>query len=312
MVGTPSIRRPQLCWSLACALALGAAPALGAEAPKSSKTPKIAVLEIKATGNSDPKAATALSSLIASEAQRFPVKVVAGSDLQTLIGFDKQKKLLGCSDGSCLAEIGGALGVDYLLGSEIGEFGGRWLLTLTLLDITKACPVQRVTRQAKSQSELVDAVGPAVADVLVLFAKPDAPKVAAARPANAEAPKPSAPVEVTSASQPTGSGKTAGLALVGVGGALLAGGAVVGILAKLQHDDTRSSLASATPEALDAAKGAITMKMRIADALYAGGAIAAAVGLGLVLTAPSGDSPAATLQLLPVSSGGALVVSGGF
>ena len=141
-------------WLLGWAAAVTAAP-LAAHAGE-ARVLKIAVLEVKAVGTFDPKTVAGLGSLIATEAGRYPAKVVAGADLLALIGFDKQKQLLGCTDNSCLVQIGGALGVDFLLTSEVAAVGDRWLLTTTLLDVVKASALARSTKQAKTPGDLVD------------------------------------------------------------------------------------------------------------------------------------------------------------
>jgi hypothetical protein len=127
---------------------------------------RLIVVDTRATGTFDPKAVAGVSSLIASEAARHPIKVVGGSDLVALLGLDRQKQLLGCTETSCLAELGGALGARYLLASEVSEVGGVWLLTLTLLDTARAQPLGRLTRKAQRMSGLVDLAPAAVHELL--------------------------------------------------------------------------------------------------------------------------------------------------
>ena len=86
------------------------------------------------------------------------LKAISGSDIATLIGFEKQKQLLACTEKSCLSEIGGALGVDYLLSTNLSQMdeGEEWLLTVTLLSVAKAQPLARVSRRAPRASALAD------------------------------------------------------------------------------------------------------------------------------------------------------------
>ena len=43
--------------------------------------------------------------------RRPGAEVVSGAEIRSLIGFERQKQLLGCKeDSSCIAEMGGALG----------------------------------------------------------------------------------------------------------------------------------------------------------------------------------------------------------
>ncbi len=50
-------------------------------------------------------------------AQAFTgIRVVTARDISVLLGFERQKQLLGCSDdGMCMAELGNALGVQGVL-----------------------------------------------------------------------------------------------------------------------------------------------------------------------------------------------------
>jgi len=123
-------------------LLLAATPARGAQgaappppaAEGKTKAVRIAVLDVQATGAGDRKTVEGLSPLLASEVARRPgLTVVAGSDLRALVGFERQKQLLGCTEGSCLTEIAGALGVAYLVSSECSKVGSTWLLSLALL-----------------------------------------------------------------------------------------------------------------------------------------------------------------------------------
>ncbi|MGC4117264.1 MAG: hypothetical protein QM765_22430 [Myxococcales bacterium] len=321
MLGPSTLRVAVLC--VLAGFVLAASPALAAERPK---LPRVAVLDIKATGAIDSKSVAALSAMIASEAARYPLKTFAGSDLQSLMGFEKQKQLMGCSDGSCLAEVGGALGVDYLLASEVGEFGGRWLLTVSLLDTKKAVALQRSTRTAQGQGGLVDQVSAAVHDVVmaipsVLATRGTAAEVKPVLPeptAEASGQKPpvaaAAPAQaVRTDAEPGASRRTAGWALVGAGGALVAGGAVAGILALVDAQDAQAH-APTTLDQLRAVRGKVEAEAWAADVLCGVGAAAAVAGLVVALTAPSAADarPVATVGFGPIAGGGALVVSGGF
>ncbi len=102
--------------------------------------PRIAVLDVQdLTGR---RAATAKLStdLEVSEVggwHRFDV--ISSFEIGQLLGLEKEKRLLGCAgDSGCLAEIGGALGVDYLVTARLGKLGTRVRLDLRLLDARRA------------------------------------------------------------------------------------------------------------------------------------------------------------------------------
>jgi hypothetical protein len=113
----------------------------------------------------------------------------------------------------------------------------------------------------------------------------------------------------------TSGGRVAGYTLLGVGGALLAGGGVVGVVSWKQYHDTKTTLATTAVKDLDSRKRAIQTETRVADILYAVGGVAAGVGLVLALVSPPSSSPAppsTTVGFSTLPGGGALTVAGGF
>jgi TolB-like protein len=135
-----------------------------ADAPRKVR---IAVLDVQYAGAGDRKTVEGLSALLASEVARRPnLTVIAGSDLRALVGFERQKALLGCTESSCITELAGALGVAYLVSSEVSKVGSTWLLSLTLLDANKAMAQGRLTRKAYSDDQLVDETSNAVDELL--------------------------------------------------------------------------------------------------------------------------------------------------
>lgn len=117
---------------------------------------KLAVLDVRGSGAVDPKTVAGLSELAASEAASRGLEVISRADLASLVGFEEQKLFLGCDDGSCLSELGGALGVDFVLSSQVSEVGGVYLVSLSLLDARKARALRRVTKRAAKLEALVD------------------------------------------------------------------------------------------------------------------------------------------------------------
>jgi hypothetical protein len=263
---------------------LGAVPPVlalllpAAAAAQAARTPQVAVLDLRTVGGFDPRTVAGLSSLIASEAAHQGARVLAGADLRAFIGFDRERQLAGCGDDSCLAQIGGALGVDYLLAAEVGEVGGRWLLTLSLLDMAKAAGVGRTTRTAHSPGELVDVVPGAVAEVFAGLPgrRPSAPAApaepAAALPSAASHPAESTPPAASAIAPPPAAGAWAGLS------------------ARSMHASGLSS-PPATAAALAQLQSDIAARAWLADGLFAGAAVAAAAGAVLVSVAPVAVSP---------------------
>lgn len=63
--------------------------------------------------------------------------VIGQSDIAALLNFEAQKDLLNCDDASCMADIGGALGVDRILVVKVARLREDWVVTAKLLNIKR-------------------------------------------------------------------------------------------------------------------------------------------------------------------------------
>ncbi len=63
------------------------------------------------------------------------LEVVTQREIQSLLGLERQKQLLGCNDsqGSCMAELANALGADAVLLGDVAKAGSRYQVNLTLI-----------------------------------------------------------------------------------------------------------------------------------------------------------------------------------
>jgi len=215
---------------------------------------KVAVTDVKNVQGVQAGTATILSDIVVSEIAKAGYDVVSQSDINAMIGFEKQKKVLGCvDDSSCLAEVGGALGVDYMLAGQVGQIGTRYRISLLLVDTRKARVAAR-SAQFSDQNEdalaraaeatvkelmkgipVGTAVPPPVVAAPAAPGKP-APNLAPAAPAPAAA---GTAAVATSAPGPRRGG-TAAWVTLGGGATLVGLGLGAGWVAKQKHDDLKS------------------------------------------------------------------------
>jgi TolB-like protein len=95
------------------------------------------------------------------------LKVVAGSELQRMLELEGQKVAAGCDDdSSCLSEIAGALGADYVVAGQLGKLDVRWVLTLTLIDGASQEAINRVRVDAGDLDAMPDRLKPAVNELV--------------------------------------------------------------------------------------------------------------------------------------------------
>lgn len=126
---------------------------------ETSKT-KIAVMNLRASSEFPPEILESMASLIAQELTRMgPFAALAMQDVLQMINFESMRQSLGCDAASCLAEIGGALGADYMVSGNLALVGQSYLLQLQLMDMRESNVVARVARDYQGQpSGLLDEV----------------------------------------------------------------------------------------------------------------------------------------------------------
>jgi TolB-like protein len=148
----------------------------------------MAVMDIRAVQGVQPGTATLITDILVTEvSQTRRFEVVSSADVSSLLGLEKQKQLLQCGeDSSCLAELGGALGVDYLLSGTVGLLGSRLRISLSLQNVKRA---RVVARQARFCDANEDALVRATEEaVRAIVGELDAAMVAARAPETAAAP----------------------------------------------------------------------------------------------------------------------------
>jgi hypothetical protein len=129
--------------------------------------PKIAVLDFSAHGASK-ELASAAGGVAANELDRMGTfQIVTADAIRNMLAFEKQRQMLGCADAGCMAEIGGALGVDWLVSGKVTKLaaaGGipeTLSVDLTLTNVRKAQREGSVIETARSEAELVARTGKA-------------------------------------------------------------------------------------------------------------------------------------------------------
>jgi hypothetical protein len=134
---------------------------------------KIAVLRLAPLGDVEPSTVAVLTEALAGELRKRPgLSVMAESDISALLGMEKTKEMLGCTDAGCIAEVGGALGVDRIIHGSIGRVGTSLLVNLSSLDPRKAAHASSVSERLKGASDegFLDAL-PRIVDELIAEAK---------------------------------------------------------------------------------------------------------------------------------------------
>jgi len=149
---------------------VSAAPAR-AEGPRAATAParrSVALLGITGGTGMDAKMLASLEEVILSALSSGSfARVVGRSDIASVLGWEEKKQKLGCDESSaCIAEVAGALGVVVIAATDVARVGAYVLLSFKLIDARAGTALVRVSRRVNSESELVEALEPAVAEAL--------------------------------------------------------------------------------------------------------------------------------------------------
>src|SRR4051812_43670994 len=100
-------------------------------------TLKIAILNIAAEGGVTRNAANAFADMVQGAIRARGHSVISRSDIENMLGLEKLKDSLGCNTTSCLAEIGGALGVDEIITGSLSKVGSYQLIVIKRMNPKK-------------------------------------------------------------------------------------------------------------------------------------------------------------------------------
>lgn len=87
------------------------------------------------------------------------LKVTTRRDIETVLGLERQKQLLGCSEESssaCLAELAGGLGVDTVLSGSIVKSDSGYIVTVRVIRAKDGAEVAAASERFKTEGALVD------------------------------------------------------------------------------------------------------------------------------------------------------------
>lgn len=144
---------------------LAAAPAT----PPPGSAARILVLDLEATDVAAGEVALLQERVALRLSKMQGVQAISQGDMKRLIELEATKMAAGCdvnANSSCLAEVAGALGAQFVLTGKVGRIGDRFVLNLTLLDGAKAESRARSAAEGNSPSELLTRVDAAVEELV--------------------------------------------------------------------------------------------------------------------------------------------------
>ena len=139
------------------AMVMGLATMIASGSAHADRRLPIAVMDLTPRGV-QPAAAAALATEVSNALTSLRVfRVITREDIKRMLQLEQtRQQCTGEADATCLAEIGGALGVEYLVYGEVSRLGEPYSLSLVLLDIGRAEAVNRARAQVSGAGALLE------------------------------------------------------------------------------------------------------------------------------------------------------------
>jgi hypothetical protein len=145
-------------------------------AAATGKPLRLVLLPLASLGGVSADTGRLLGDALAGELRRRAgVSALTQADVAALLGVEKTRQMLGCTDAGCMAEIGGALGADRVVHGSIGRVGESLVVNLSALDPRQAAAAASVSDRLRGAGDeaFLDAL-PRLADALLAAPRPPA------------------------------------------------------------------------------------------------------------------------------------------
>lgn len=87
------------------------------------------------------------------------VDVITSREVQTMIGLERQKALLGCNElSSCVAEIGSALGVDGIVLGDVAKVGDGYQVNVKVISAANGRRFSAKSARVETEAALLEAL----------------------------------------------------------------------------------------------------------------------------------------------------------
>lgn len=161
---TKGCMRATVVLAVLCGGAAMAAPSSGS--PSAGK-PRLFVTALVSQGVTETEAAAVGDAIVDALSGRGLFEVVSTRDVQTLLGAERQKQLLGVCEGdaqTCVTTAAQAITARFILSGQLSRVGAAYQLNLQMLDTEKGQSVARSMRLASDVKALVAQVPYAAAE----------------------------------------------------------------------------------------------------------------------------------------------------
>jgi TolB-like protein len=158
---------------------------LGQSSAHAAEKSRVVMLNVNASTPKLDTLASAVTEQVMTELNETGrIDVVGSSDLAAVLGMERQRQLLGCSEQSttCLAELSSALGAPWLVLGTLSQAGKALRLDLKLIRADDGKAVWRSGKSLKDEGVVFDAVSGLVKGLVEALKPPTIAELAAAKP----------------------------------------------------------------------------------------------------------------------------------
>ncbi len=147
------------------------ADAAASEASPQAAKSKLAALGISAEG--DPQLArTYLDVLVTALGETGVYDIISQNEMNAILGLEKLKDVAGCDQASCMAEIGGALGVERIVTGSVSRVGDATVVSLQLINVKYGNVENRVSMPwTGREGAIVDVIAAAAQSLVFTLAQ---------------------------------------------------------------------------------------------------------------------------------------------
>ena len=115
---------------------------------------KVAVGELKGGSGVSKELPDVVADQLIVELQQRGFEVTSSKDIAAQLGHDRERQLLGCSsDTSCLAEVGAALDVAFIVTGSIAKVGNSLALSINAVNTHKSSATRHYATRIKPATE---------------------------------------------------------------------------------------------------------------------------------------------------------------
>jgi TolB-like protein len=132
-----------------------------------AETLSIAVLDFASKGGITQEQMDSLSDMVAVQIRRLgDYRVIGKADIYALLSLEEQKRTMGCTDNVCVAEIGGALGVEQMVTGNVSVFGDTYLLNIKLFNVRESNVIRAISRRVSGdEADLLEEIPDVVTEL---------------------------------------------------------------------------------------------------------------------------------------------------